>query len=182
VPNTAFKYYILKKISSQSEPVTVIDKVRTTNYQYPNSANFTWNIFPDTKVIAGFAGQKAETYAYGRKFTAWFTAEIPISDGPYTFRCLPGLILEICDTQKYFTFTLQEHRRLRQTNCLQLPPLRTRKLLATTRPKFREVEKAYREGTVARIMNGPFAAEVPASHLQQIREKIKKNNNTLERR
>ncbi len=31
VPNAAFKYYILKNISSQNGPVTVIDKVRTTN-------------------------------------------------------------------------------------------------------------------------------------------------------
>jgi len=182
VPNAAFKFYILKNISSQNAPLTVIDKVRTTNYQNPDSANFSWNIFPDTKVIAGFPVQKAETYAYGRKFTAWFSTEIPISDGPYTFRGLPGLILEIYDTQKYFTFTLQEHQRLRETNCLQLPPLRTRKLIATTRQKFREVEKAYREGTVARIINGPFAADVPASRLQEIRERIKKNNNTLERR
>ncbi len=95
VPDAAFKYYILKNLSSQNEPVTVIDKVRTTNYQNPDSANFSWNIFPDTKVIAGFPVQKAETYAYGRKFTALFSAEIPISDGPYTFRGLPGLILEI---------------------------------------------------------------------------------------
>jgi len=85
-----------------------------------------------------------------------------------------------CLSQFTYKFTYQPDSSDVQSK--QLPPLRTRKLLATTRPKFREVEKAYREGTVARIMNGPFGTEVPASRLQQIRERIKKNNNILERR
>ncbi|MCJ8498516.1 hypothetical protein MVI27_09605 [Chryseobacterium salipaludis] len=101
-----------------------------------------------------------------------------------TFICLVTITIsgqqqDVCSRFTY-TFTYQPDSSDVQSK--QLPPLRTRKLLATTRPKFREVEKAYREGTVARIMNGPFGTGVPASRLQQIRERIKKNNNTLERR
>ncbi len=70
-----------------------------------------------------------------------------------TFICLVTITIsgqqqDVCSRFTY-KFTYQPDSSDVQSK--QLPPLRTRKLLATTRPKFREVEKAYREGTVARI-------------------------------
>ena len=41
-----------------------------------------------------------------RKFTAWFTSDIPSHDGPFRFKGLPGLIVEVYDLNHYFTFSL----------------------------------------------------------------------------
>lgn len=37
---------------------------------------------------------------------AWFTTEIPINEGPYKFNGLPGLIIEMYDTEQIFKFSL----------------------------------------------------------------------------
>ena len=59
-----------------------------------------WKILPETIVITNLNCQKAEVEYGGRQWIAWFTSEIPISDGPYKFRGLPGLIIEVFDDKK----------------------------------------------------------------------------------
>jgi hypothetical protein len=51
---------------------------------------------------------KATTSFAGRNYEAWFTPEIPISDGPYKFYGLPGLIFKICDKKNQHVFTLKK--------------------------------------------------------------------------
>lgn len=47
-----------------------------------------------TKNILGYECFHATTDYHGRVWDVWFTPEIPIQDGPWKFRGLPGLILE----------------------------------------------------------------------------------------
>lgn len=54
-----------------------------------------WNILDETKKIHNYTCQKAETTFRGRNYEAWFTTDIPIPDGPWKFRGLPGLIVYI---------------------------------------------------------------------------------------
>lgn len=56
--------------------------------------------------ITNYKLQKAEAIWGGRKWIAWFSIEIPVSEGPYKFRGLPGLIFEIKDTNNNFNYTL----------------------------------------------------------------------------
>ncbi|MGO1595001.1 MAG: GLPGLI family protein [Sphingobacterium sp.] len=67
---------------------------------------FKWEIFEETKTIAGMSCQKASVNYGGRNWIAWFTTDIPISDGPYKFGGLPGLIIEMYDSQEFFRFSL----------------------------------------------------------------------------
>lgn len=63
-----------------------------------------WEILSDTLTVNGFLCQKATCRFRGRDFEAWFAADIPISDGPWKFGGLPGLILKVCDTRLLYTF------------------------------------------------------------------------------
>ncbi|WP_158250432.1 GLPGLI family protein [Aquimarina sp. I32.4] len=64
--------------------------------------SISWQLHSENKKIGKYNCQKATTKYRGRKYTAWFTSEIPISHGPWKLRGLPGLILEVTEeTGKY---------------------------------------------------------------------------------
>lgn len=67
-----------------------------------------WHILPDRQECIGYSCQKATCHYRGRDWTAWFTYEIPFSEGPWKFHGLPGLILEIEDSTKSYSFVCQE--------------------------------------------------------------------------
>ncbi|SHI82323.1 GLPGLI family protein [Flavobacterium haoranii] len=59
-----------------------------------------WKIGKETKKIGVFNCKRATANFRGRNYTAWFTTEIPLPFGPWKFQGLPGLILEVYDTNK----------------------------------------------------------------------------------
>jgi len=63
--------------------------------------------------ILSFKCHKATTKFAGRSYIAWFTTDIPISDGPYKFSGLPGLIIKINDIQNQHCFTLIEVKKIK---------------------------------------------------------------------
>lgn len=72
---------------------------------YKDKAPIKWHFENEFKNISGFKCQKATAKFRGRNYEAWFTSEIPLSFGPWKFRGLPGLILEVYDQtgQVYFS-------------------------------------------------------------------------------
>jgi GLPGLI family protein len=63
-----------------------------------------WEIHDDTLTVAGYFCQKASCSFRGRNYTAWFTTDVPINNGPWKFGGLPGLILKVYDTDNYYVF------------------------------------------------------------------------------
>lgn len=63
-----------------------------------------WEIQSDTLMICGYLCQKAICSFRKRDFIAWFTPDIPVSNGPWKFGGLPGLILKISDKDNLYTF------------------------------------------------------------------------------
>lgn len=56
---------------------------------------FNWKISDEKDVFLGYNVRKAITEYKGQKIIAWFTPDIPISNGPDFFGGLPGLILRM---------------------------------------------------------------------------------------
>ncbi|MFP3596937.1 GLPGLI family protein [Chryseobacterium sp. SIMBA_029] len=73
-----------------------------------------WKVLPDKQKIGEFNTQKAVTNFGGRRWTAWFTTEIPLQDGPYKFQGLPGLIIKIEDSTNSHSFELAEISNLKE--------------------------------------------------------------------
>jgi GLPGLI family protein len=63
-----------------------------------------WKINGETLTVANYLCQKATCTFRGRNFTAWFTMDIPIQNGPWKFGGLPGLILKVYDEDMLYTF------------------------------------------------------------------------------
>ena len=63
-----------------------------------------WEITGEHGTVASFDCQKAECDFRGRRWEAWFTTEIPVGEGPWKLRGLPGLILYARDTTGQYSF------------------------------------------------------------------------------
>lgn len=81
-------------------------------YKVAEKRKLAWKILPDKEKIGELNTQKASVNFAGRTWTAWFTTEIPIQDGPYKFHGLPGLIVKMEDKTQSHSFVLKEIKKL----------------------------------------------------------------------
>ncbi|KQR95132.1 hypothetical protein ASG01_04570 [Chryseobacterium sp. Leaf180] len=79
-----------------------------------------WQIADETAKIGEFHCQKAMVNYGGRNWTAWFTKDIALAEGPYYFYGLPGLILKISDVDDNFVFSLSSLKKY-EGDSLYLP-------------------------------------------------------------
>lgn len=92
--------------------------VESTQFLVKSQSKMNWKIQSDTQTIADYPCQKATLDFGGRHWTAWFTTEIPIPEGPYKFHGLPGLIVKMEDATKTHFFLLKGNKKLRDKNGL----------------------------------------------------------------
>lgn len=110
-----------------------------------------WKIQNESKKIAGYTLQKATTNFGGRNWTAWFTTSIPFQEGPYKFQGLPGLIFELEDDKKTFTYKIVKSKNLAETFNTNnfLENHYGQKPLPLTREKYNEIKLNYFENPTA---------------------------------
>lgn len=84
-------------------------------FSYTTLDKINWTLSSKTKKSGQYDLQKAITEFGGRQWIAWFNPEIPINEGPYKFRGLPGLIFEISDSENQFLFKLVKSYQLKST-------------------------------------------------------------------
>ncbi len=75
-----------------------------------------WKISNEIETIEKHSCQKATVDFGGRKWTAWFTRDIPIPEGPYKFYGLPGLIVKLEDQSKTHQFLLKGNQKITEKN------------------------------------------------------------------
>lgn len=98
-----YKSIVLKDFSTSK--LVVNDQISGFRFQYEESIpKIKWKIEKETKELLGRQCIKATARFRGRDYVAWYTEELPISDGPFLFSGLPGLILEIRDTKDEYIF------------------------------------------------------------------------------
>lgn len=82
-------------------------RIGSDSYKVLEDRVLDWKILPEKEKIGNWEAQKATTEFGGRKWTAWFCEEIPLSDGPYKFKGLPGLIVKISDADNSHVMELK---------------------------------------------------------------------------
>lgn len=81
-----------------------------------------WKILPDTLSMYGYGCQKAVLELGGRLWTACFTTDIPISDGPYKFKNLPGLVVHVADEREHWVFEFTSIQKLHKDFSIDTSP------------------------------------------------------------
>lgn len=84
----------------------MLDGVGNTDCQIEESTETQeWTIVPDsTAELLGYPCQLAVTQFKGRQWYAWYSEDIPLDEGPWKLRGLPGLILKAYDSHRQFIF------------------------------------------------------------------------------
>jgi len=107
VPGVYFK----SEVFSDNGKQTVYKELMRSRLSYPLEDPVEWKIGNETKMIESYVCKKATGKYKGRHYIAWFTEMIPIPDGPYVFKGLPGLILEVYDLNDNIHFTMISFRK-----------------------------------------------------------------------
>lgn len=98
--------HVIFKDFKKSE-ITFSEMVDKIIFGYKEPLNqMKWKLGIEKKHILTYECYKAETTFRGRHYIAWYAKDIPISDGPYKFAGLPGLILEVYDDKDNFHYKL----------------------------------------------------------------------------
>ncbi len=172
---TRFKFQIFKNYPTGK--ITTTDRILTDDYQYEETKDlFHWEILDKTDSIAGYHCQKALTEFAGRKYEAWFTTEIPISEGPYKFNGLPGLIVKIADTRNHYIFELIRVVNNKSQTNIDIP---NKVFIRTTKKEFEKGSKEFMENVVDRIAQAGFTLNSEEDK-NEVMAKTKKRNNPIE--
>lgn len=105
-----FNYRIHKTYPSMKE--LYMDAISNKFFGFEEEIKFDWKILTDKEKIGEYNTQKATTEFGGRKWTAWFSTDIPFQDGPYKFYGLPGLIVKIEDEGKNYSWLLSGNKKI----------------------------------------------------------------------
>ncbi len=100
--------YVLKNLEKNQIYKYIFVPLVHSIYSIRIEDQFHWTVLEDKMKIGDYNCQKAKVEYGGRIWTAWFTNEITVQDGPYVFHGLPGLIVKISDENSDYDFELIE--------------------------------------------------------------------------
>lgn len=169
------KSNFFQEVYSKNGKVKIFDKVFNQVYSFEPINKASWKLVDEKKVINTYKCKKAIGVYGKRKWIAWYTDDIPISEGPYNFKGLPGLIVEISDEKEFYHFTLNYLKKSK------VPIVPISRSLETDYYKFSEKRKDVRDNPLQylnQIMNKPLS--VDKNNEEDMKRNLRKKNNYLD--
>ena len=125
--------------------ITVTDGLREDQVTYRDTLNAQqWTMTDSTREVLGYTCQQATADFRGRRWTAWFATDIPVSDGPWKLGGLPGLILEAYDEGQQHVFTAVGLERVKDEPIIfNQQDGRNRRFEPTNRLEFLRMERRF---------------------------------------
>ena len=152
MPRSDGSYYVVK--SGQRNTFTYYDKVGTERYYYEEEIpDIEWEVGDSTKTILGYECFEATADFHGRKWSVWFTPEIPIVAGPWKLSGVPGLILEATAEGGQYGFVADG---IQKTDKIITPVYLANEYEKTDRIKFLKANRNFNDNPIGSI-NAQFA-------------------------
>ncbi len=159
-------------------------------YNISDDRKINWKILPEKEKIGEWNTQKAEADFAGRHWIAWFSTEIPIQDGPYKFRGLPGLIVKIEDKTGSHKMELKGIKNI--TGNVDINVFEVKEIAVNSK-QFQKVLKEYENdptkgikqiqmGGTSIILTGKdgTSTKIAKEQEERLKARIKKDNNRIE--
>ncbi len=154
----------------------LITRQRFMNFNYlfeEAEQKINWKITKDTASFAGIFCKKATANFKGKKWSAWYSTEMPFASGPWKLNGAPRLIIEAYDKKKEVQFQIAELDNLKKEN---LTAERAAKLKIYERNVFfgteialqTDAKKKQQERSLIRFMR--FTSKTPHDLLLQKQE------------
>lgn len=183
IPKPEIRYSVTKNKKEQQNIIK--SHINSFDYEFSQAFDeFQWELKTDTLSVLGYLAHKAEVEIYGRKFTAWFTSEIPISDGPYKFQGLPGLIVKLNDSENYFNFELVGFQKIKDYKVWNEDSQKS-KTIKTSEKEYRALIQKYQKDPMAyweaSTLSGMVADMDENEIKQKVNQMLKANNNFIEK-
>lgn len=150
-----------------------------TRYRYtePRSV-INWTMSEDTLSIAGILCQKAMANFGNREWIAWFALSVPVSDGPYKFCGLPGLIFEVYDTKQHWSFKLASLRATSKE--LEISFSNNKPVPIASKEAFLSKRKYHRDNRFNLMKMSGWTFSDPVALKKDFEEQAKHDNNWIE--
>lgn len=96
----------------ESNKVFLVFKVGSTIIKTQDKlGSIEWTILEGNELYEGLTVQKAIGSWKGRNWSVWFTQDIPLIEGPYKFKNLPGFVVKAVDDNEEYLFEFIEARK-----------------------------------------------------------------------
>ncbi len=156
-------YYVFKDFKEQK--MSVVDNIQSDKFIYDDTSfGQQWELADSTKVIGGYHCNLASCLFRGREWSAWYTTEIPVSDGPWKFAGLPGLILEVYDRQPQYVFSLISLTTTEDSDTPTIKELCGKRMKKTERKRYLRAQME-----MLKDLGGFLAASLPI-HIDGVTE------------
>lgn len=138
---------------------------------------YNWVLTDETKQIGPYLCHKATTSLYGRDWEAWYTEDVPVSEGPWKLAGLPGIIVNAYDTNYEHVFKLTSIRDAK----LPIISNSESKFSKTDRLKFNKRLKAHTEKPLQMYEGTDMMPTDLAGNPMEALRDIKRFNNYIEK-
>lgn len=164
-------YYILADVYKLTEPIQL-----------------DWKIEKEVSKKYGYNCQKVTLSYKGRDWEAWFTQDIPLQEGPYIFKGLPGLIVEMEDKSHSYKFSFSGLKK--SFHKMNIEGFSS-KPMEISRNNFKKVMQDYYNDPFREMSSGNVKAKLKDEKgndleinfremTKNVQSYLKKNNNPIE--
>lgn len=164
-----FKPIIIKNYPSKNNCTFQEMITSRANYRYTDSnIKIEWQLSSEEKQIENYICKKATCTYRGRNYIAWYSPDVVLSEGPYVFTGLPGLIFKLYDDKGHYTFSLNGLEQVKGYNPIYLP---SDNIVNSTREEVRKIIKNLKDNParVLQMMGG--RAKVSEDVLKKVQPK-----------
>lgn len=164
--------------NNKSKNIIYISTIGQDEYIIDQNLKINWKLQSEFITVLNYKAQKATADFGGRRWTAWFTKDIPIQDGPYKFSGLPGLIVKIEDNTASHQFILTGIKNFSTT--VKYPDLKEpSEMIAVSYPEYIKVYKTNRINPTAHLLGKVNADTYRELEIMSLK-RIARDNNIIE--